>query len=234
MIVCKNCGVELDDDVQHCPLCGELVAGDGSIVSSPQSHQWPLPYPGEMTPPQKKLTWEIVSVVLLSVIMATLLIDYILNRQVTWSEYPVAVSLTAFAYVSLFAFSRQRIGVRMAGGFLLGSIFMIVLDALTAGVGWSTGLGVPLLLAANVVTGVLILSIRKSKYRGLNLVAYFVVAAAMLTVFLEGILSRFRSGTFEVDWSVIVAGCAMPVVLVLLFLHFRLKKGSHLERTFHV
>jgi hypothetical protein len=234
MNICKNCGVELEEDMLNCPLCGEAVTGDGKSRVTAPNQQQAFQYSQKMSRPQKKFTWEIVSLILLSGIIATFIIDFIINKQISWSEYPVAVSLIIFSYVSLFAFWHQRIILQMVGGLILSSVFIIVLDVFTGYDGWSVKLGIPLLLAGNFIAMALIAVIHKSKYKGINLIAYTFLGAALLCICIDGILSFFKTGAFQVQWSVIVAGSIVPVVLVLLFAHFRLKKGRSLEKTFHI
>lgn len=234
---CKNCGVELEDSVLHCPLCGERVAGSGAAggIEIPAPGQQPYtPGHGKMSPPQKKFTWEIVSIILLSAVIATLSIDFIINKRITWSEYPAGVSLIVFSYVSLFAFWNRRTVTEMAGGFVVSSFFFIVLDALTGGIRWSVKLGIPLLFLRNLVVAVLITVIRLSKYKGVNLIAYAFLGAVVLCIGIESVLSFFQTGSLRLEWSVIVAACTLPVVMVLFFVHFRLKRGRSLERIFHI
>lgn len=233
MITCNNCKVELDEDMLACPLCGESVTGKGSSQQPAANQHHTFPYSQKMSRPQKKFTWEIVSLILLSGIITTLIIDYIITKQITWSEYPVAISLTIFVYVSLFAFWHKRTIIQMTGGFIISSFFLVMLDALTANINWSLKLGIPILFADNLLVTALIVIFRLSKYKGINLLAYAFLGAAMLCICIEGILSYYKTKSIQLDWSIIVAGCVIPIVLVLLFTHFRLKKGRSLEKTFH-
>lgn len=123
MIVCRKCRVELEDDMLYCPLCGTAVTSNGSPQLSDLAQQQLFPYRQQMNQPQKKFVWEIVSIILFSGIIATLLIDFITSEAITWSEYPVAVSLVIFSYVSLFAFWCPRAMIQMGAGFTLSSSF---------------------------------------------------------------------------------------------------------------
>ncbi len=122
----------------------------------------------------------------------------------------------------------------MAGGFILSSLCLIILDLFTAGIQWSIKLAIPLLFMGNVIIAILMAIIRQSRYKAINLIAYAFLAAAIRCIFIDGSLSSFKSGSFQIKWSVIVVACTIPVVIVLLFIHFRLKKGRSLEKTFHV
>lgn len=234
-MICKNCGVELEDNMIICPLCGQPVNEEPLRKETRKVFDQGLTtHPHTMSHPQRKLTWEVVSLILISGAIATFVVNFIINKRITWSEIPAACCLTIFCYVSLFAFWNQSTLMRMTGGFVLSSLCLVILDALTAGIYWSIRLGIPLLLASNLIIGVLIILIRSSKYKGINLLAYAFLGASILCICIEGIISLFKESLIYFDWSVIVAFCIIPVVLVLLFVHFRLKKGQSLEKTFHV
>jgi len=233
IIICKNCGVELEHDMLTCPLCGESVAASGNTRQDELNKEPEFHY-DKMSQPQRKFTWEIVSLILFSGAIATFVVDFIINRFITWSELPVAISLTIFCYVSLFAFWHRNIIIQMAIGFCLSSLCLVILDALTSGIQWSIKLGMPLLFTGNLVITILLTVIRKSKTKGINLIAYAFLSAALLCICADGALSFLKTGSVHLTWSVIVAGCTFPVVFVLLVVHFRLKKGTSLEKTFHV
>lgn len=233
MIICKNCGVELEDDMLNCPLCGESVTGNKNVQPATPAELPAFTY-AKMSQPQRKFTWEIVSLILFSGAFAAFIVDFIINRQITWSELPVAISLAVFCYVSLFAFWHKQIIIQITAGFVLASLCLLILDELTGGLQWAVKLGMPLLFTSSLVIAALIAIIRQSKFKGINLIAYAFLGAALLCICTDGALSFFKTGSFHFTWSIIVFACAAPVVLVLLFVHFRLKRGRSLEKTFHV
>ena len=234
MIVCKNCGVELEKDMPACPLCG-LQVGDNVPVRPAAASQPHIFLPGPvMSAPEKKFTWEIISLVLLAASVTTFVVDYLINKTISWSQVPAAMSLTIFFYVSLFAFWQKKTIVQMAGGLVLSSISLVILDALTGGIYWAYELGIPLLFITNLVVSGYLIILRMSKDKGINLLAYGFLGAALLCVGIESILSLYNIGVIKVAWSLVVTACSVPVILVLLFVHFRMKKGRSLEKTFHI
>lgn len=233
-MICKNCGIELEDDMAVCPLCREPVGNESPTRSHVAYGKQNFPSYKEMSKPQKKLTWEIPSLILFSAAVAAFIVNFIITRHITWSEYPVAICLTIFCYVSLFAFWNKAMLIEMGGGFILSSLCLVLLDLFTGGILWSVKLAIPMLFAGNVVTALLIVIIRRSRYKGINLVAYAFLGAAILCVFIDGILCFSTTGLFQIGWSVIVIACTTPVSIVLLFAHFRLRKGRSLKKTFHV
>lgn len=235
---CKICGVELEDDMLHCPLCGYPVnnageAGDLTRVAVTRS-SYATGGTNTMSQPDKKRVWEIISITLLAATVATFLIDFILNKRITWSEYPVAICLIIFSYISLLAFVRRSLLFEIAGGFIISSILLSILDALTQGISWAFRLGIPLLFSVNFIVVAFIGTIRRTKHKGINLIGWGFIAAGILCMCTEAILSFFTTGALRLQWSVIVICCIVPVAIVLFYMHARLKKGRDLERTFHI
>jgi hypothetical protein len=230
MIICKNCEVELEDDMLTCPLCRQPV-GTESLQSS---FQGPIFYSKRMSAPQKKFTWEIVSLILLSAIVATFIVNFIIDRRITWAEYPVSISLIIFSYLSLFAFWRQQTVLQLLAGFILSSLCILVLDFATGGIDWALLPGIPLVFAATIVVILMHAIINAAKHKGINLLAWGFLCAGFLCICVESVLSYYKLRQINLNWSIIAGTCIIPIALVLLFVHFRLKKGKNLERTLHV
>ncbi len=235
---CKNCGVELEDEMNNCPLCvqnEDIIANNGFIPYSNDQLSPLFNKPRKMNKPQKKLVWEIISITILSLIIVTFSINLILSGSITWSEYPLAISLIIFSYFSFFSFLNQPTIIKVIGGFIVSSLFLLLLDALTnGGLIWAFKIGIPLLFSANVITVLLLFIFKKSKQKGINLIAYTVIAAAIFCLSIEVILSVIKTNTIHLIWSIIVIASAFPVAAVLLFVHYRLTKNHDFERTFHL
>jgi hypothetical protein len=230
MIICKNCGVELEPDIDFCPLCegsvGNTVVTDRPVLKHDFS--------GADQKLHRKAIWELVSIIFILIIVVTSLLNYCLNKKISWSEYPVAICLISFSYVSGFVFLNKRRKFHIVVAFLTSSIFVLALDQLTGGLKWSLRLGIPLLLCINIIFGSLILIINSIKQKGINIIAYSMLASALFCILVEAILDSYIKGYMHLVWSLIVSACVFPVASVLLFVHFRMKKGNDLSKIFHV
>ena len=237
MVICKNCGVELEPDMQVCPLCEEPVSVGLEKETEKPVEITNLKKPFDtraMSRPQKKATWELVSIILVMSIIVTTLIDYIISKKITWSEYPVAICLIVFSYISVFAFVDKRRKYQLIWAFVIASALIFVLDAVTGGPEWALFLGIPLLFVSNAVFAILVTVIRRSKQRGVNLIAYYFLAAALLVLGVEIITDQYLYAQIRLVWSLIVCACTIPIAAVLFFMHYRLKKGRDLNKTFHI
>ena len=232
---CRVCEVELDDAMEHCPICG-IPAG-----AEAQGQRGPLEIPGpelngalqsnEKTLLQR-IVWQVTTVVLLSAMASTLIIDLVVNSRMTWSVFPVSVSLVLFSYVTVFSFWHAQKMFLVLAGLLIASVLIAGLDWLLPDSDWLLQLGLPMLAAANFIGIALVAVIGVSKHRGLNVLAFIGVAVAILCISIEAILSIYY-GMFVLHWSVVVSACLLPAIVALLFVHYRIKRNPALERHFH-
>jgi hypothetical protein len=236
MSFCVNCGVALEDDMKQCPLCG-TPAGAFQVRNPATQRLRDVNLITETIRPEnrsllQRILWQVTSILLLSGIISTLIIDLTINKTITWSVYPVTVCIIIFSYASLFAFWNARRVFQIIAGLLISSAMFVALELLLPQSNWPLQLGLPLLCAVNFVAIVLIISIDRTKHKGLNVVAYSCVAIAVLCISIEFVVS-FYNGNMLLRWSVIVAACMLPVTAALIFMHYRIKKNPDMERIFH-
>jgi hypothetical protein len=236
MNICRNCGVELAEDMETCPLCGTYVSADN--VSKGENSQPAKPYflftkEKQEKHSLQKVLWQVSTIILFSGIIATLIIDLALNNRITWSVYPVTISLIVFSYLSLFAFWHTRIIFQLLGGWLIATILLLGIDIIVDQTRWPTLLAIPLLFAVNLITIGFIIIAGFTPRKGLNLIACAFVAIALLCLSIETIISLYTLQRILLEWSVIVAACLLPVTAALLFMYWRTRKNAHLQKIFH-
>ncbi len=236
MNICRNCGVELEESMEICPLCGASPGSDSiSKGNNFQSAKPPFLFCKEKKEKHslQKVLWQVSTVILFSGIIATLMIDVALNNRISWSIYPVAISLILFSYISLFAFWHTRIIFQLLGGWLIATLLLLGIDFLLNQTSWASLLAIPLLFAINLISIGLIIIMGVTRHKGLNLIAYTFVAIALLCISIEGIISLYRHQSIVLTWSVIVVACLLPVIAALLFMYWRTRKNAHLQKIFH-
>ncbi|MBN1415215.1 MAG: zinc-ribbon domain-containing protein [Bacteroidales bacterium] len=240
MAFCKNCGVDLEDNMNFCPLCGdsvdEKVNGIKPIEQIQNSSRENLlsDYENLTQKQRRKLFWELSGIILGSGIIVTLIMDLIINKHITWSKYTVTICLVLFVNTTIISFWRQRILLLFAGSFVSTSILLVLLDMFTLNIGWGVKLGIPFLFSFYFFALILTLLLKSSKQRGFNILAFFFIAVGGITICIDGIISFYNKNTFYLHWSLIVIVCLIPISSILFFIHYRLKKGINLKRFFHI
>ena len=232
MIICKECGVELEDRMRACPLCDTPVSTDGSeSLTLKKSKERDKP-----EAPQKyllsQILWQIAAILLLSGIAATLVINLAIQGKITWSVYPISICLMILSYVSLMSLWRTRITYQLAGGWILSSMVLVIVNVLISA-DWPLMLALPILCAVNIIALVLIFVLKTLTTKGLNIFVIVILAIAILCLVIEGIISSYFENVIRLQWSAIVSACLLPVTATILFMHFRTRNNSDLKKIFH-
>jgi hypothetical protein len=95
-------------------------------------------------------------------------------------------------------------------------------------------MGIPLLFCIYLIILIVAQLIIKSRQKGINLIAYILLAIAVTGICTEGILSLSMDGKLILHWSLILLVCMAAVSAILLFIHFRLRKATDLRKFFHL
>ena len=241
MNICKNCGVELDVEMNYCPLCGQkstISEIPGRIEKHSGKYADPVEESynfHELTELQRrKVLWELIMIILFTGFVTTVVIDLIVNSQISWSKYTLAIGFFLIINASLIAFMQRRIFLLMIFSFLSTSLLLLLLDWFSEDPYWGMHLGVPLIGCLYVILFSLIKIIQNSKRKGINIIAYSLIAAGIMGLCTEGILSLYLQNKLALQWSLILAVSITAVSTILLFIHFHLQKGTSLKKFFHI
>jgi hypothetical protein len=241
MMQCSNCGVETEENASFCSLCGE------PLVDETTGNQW-FEKSGRIGREEKmrtdyqrltgfqkrKIFWKISGLILISGIIITLIIDFTGNQNITWSKYPATISLVLFINFTLNTYLHHK-WLLLAGLSFISFILLFFLFDLYAGeTGWKTELGIAVLFVVYVTVFSLIYLILNAKQKGLNVIAWSLLATGILSVCTEAMISIYIYGRIITGWSLIVIVSAAIISLLLLYIHYRLRKATDLKRFFHI
>jgi hypothetical protein len=232
MAICKGCGVQLDDDMKVCPLCETPAVSTGmhKTVSLPVDDEKTTK--GEKKNVLQQILWQITAVLLLSAIVATLIIDLSIHGRITWSIYPISICLMVFSYASLIALWRTKMFFQLLAGWIISAMVLVVIHWNIQDE-WPLKLALPLLSAVNVLGLLLNFILIRLNAKGLNVLAIFFVFIAILCLLIEGITSFYFKESVNLQWSIIVAACLLPVTTAILFMYFRTRNNAELQKIFH-
>lgn len=241
MIRCSYCGVEVEENANFCSLCGEPVWNkDADALAYLKSRK--LQQEEKLLTDYQKLTgfqkrmvfWKISGLILISGIITTLIIDLVGNQAITWSKYPLTAGLVLYLNTTLIAFLYRKIILLLFFSFLASSVLLILLDIYAGNTGWGMQLGIPLLFTGYTGIFVFIFIVGKAEQKGLNIIAYSLIVSGVLSICIDGILSLYSGNTLRFGWSLIAMVSVAIISSLLLYIHFRLKKGTDLKRFFHI
>jgi hypothetical protein len=241
MNCCNYCGVELEVEMNYCPLCGNksnipaISIRKETILNEtkePKNESYDF---DELTHHQRrKLFWELTALILSSIVIVSFIIDLIINKQISWSKYTITIGLVLLINISLIIFMQKKVFLLLSGCFISTSLLLILLDKFNQNLGWGLHLGIPIIFFIYLIAYLLTIAIRKSRQKGINIIAYFLIALGILCMCIEGYISFHKLDMLKLQWSVIVMVSVLPISCILFFIHYRLKKVTDLKRFFHI
>ncbi len=113
---CRKCGVEVDESLRNCPLCGAHV-NDEAVRSKTE-------YPQINPKSKKRMFWEISLFISLFAVAVSVILDLIVNKTLSWSIhviFGVALPWICFARPLLLRFNVRK---RLSWGFF-GAIALL-------------------------------------------------------------------------------------------------------------
>lgn len=240
MIHCHFCGVELQDNANYCSLCGEPVLKDANI--KPDHLNMHVRRVKEHTKykhlnywQRRKIILELTALILSAEVLITTTINIVQDHALTWSVIVIAANLLLFIHIALILFYYHKRTRLFVSSYLSTVAFILLIHYQTAHNIPLLQWGIPaLFLVAYLVIFTLIALIRKIKQKGLNLIAFSMMAGGLLCLCIEAIIKMYTFGRITLNWSVIVMVATLFTAALLFYLHARLKKLNDLKRFFHI
>jgi len=232
MIICVNCGVELDDGLKSCPLCGKALGNN--IEKEFHSSNYPSDIIQLQKKENRKYLWELSIIIAFSGIAVCTIVDLLIGKGLRWSLLSDVSILALWVILTLFTYSYRRTIIIVPGLMvtILAALFFI--DLITTGLNWFFPVGLPLTIAAFMMAGIVLILYRKAHFKGFNILAAALIILSGFCVITEMVLDEYLNGRIDLRWSLITAISILPVALIISFYHYRLKKGNRLDSFFHI
>lgn len=234
MSYCTNCGVELDDDLVTCPLCG-LTIGKETVVKTNEQSEY---YPSDIILLHKEETrrhiWELSGIISFSGIAVCTIVDLVIHKSLTWSLYADTSVLASWICLTLILLAFRKYFLIFPGLLLTILTTLFLFDLFSPSVNWFFGLGLPITVALFIAVVIIMLLWKVAHFRGFNILAIAFLVLSGFCIVTEVFIDKYVSGRVDIRWSAIVAVSIFPIALVLLFVHYRMKKGKRLDSYFHV
>jgi len=235
MPICSRCGVEVEEGLTYCPLCQKPLQGEPlkePLEPAKKFPQEPPPTKKTRTNKQKRLlTWEILSVTLLTLLLITMFLDLIINRTITWSLYAIASIILVWILFTCPLLFPKKLVVLFIGETIPYFIYLLILDlADNRAIDWYLKLGLPILGVIIIIGIAIAVGSIFLKNKGLNIVALIVFGSGAICLGIDFIVNYYLRQKFTATWSLFVLASTVVVGAFLIYLHFRLLKGANLKR----
>jgi hypothetical protein len=234
MSYCTNCGVELDESLSSCPLCGFTV---GKVTITETRDQSEL-YPSDIILLHKRETrkniWELSGIISFSGIVVCTIVDLVIHKSLSWSLFADTSILVSWICLTLILLAFRKYFIIIPGFLITVLTMMFLFNLFSPPVKWFFGIGLPVTIALFVAVSIIILLWKVANFRGFNILAIAFIVLSGFCIVTEVFIDKYLSNAVDIRWSAIVAVSVLPIALVLLFVHYRMKKGKRLDSYFHV
>lgn len=234
MSYCTNCGVELDEGLTSCPLCGFTSEKKDNAESMDQSEHYPsdiiLLYKKET----RKHIWELSGVISFSGIAVCTIVDLVIHKRLSWSLFADTSILASWICLTLILLAFRKYFIIVPGLLLTILTMLFLFDIFSPPLNWFFGLGLPITFALFIAITIIILLWKVAHFKGFNILAIAFLVLSGFCIVSEVFIDKCLFNKIDIRWSVIVAVSILPITLVLLFVHYRMNKGKRLDSYFHV
>lgn len=234
MSYCTNCGVELDKDLKSCPLCGFTPGNSLQTETIATSESYPseiiLLYKKE----SRKHIWELSGIISFSAIAVCTIVDFVIHKSLTWSLYADTSILGSWIILTFILLAFRKYFLIVPGLLLTILAAQFMFDLFIPPFGWFYRIGLPVTVTFFICCSVIILLWKVAHFKGFNILAFAFLVLSGFCIVCEVFIDKFVSDKVDIRWSAIVAVSILPLALILLFVHYRMKKGKRLDSYFHV
>jgi hypothetical protein len=234
MSYCTNCGVELDENLESCPLCGVKI-GITEITETKDKSEY---YPSDIILLHRKETrrriWELSILISFSGIAICTIVDFVILKNLSWSLFADTAIMVSWICLTLFLLAFRKYYIILPGLLLTILLMLYLFDLFSPPVTWFYSLGFPISLAVFISISIVIVLWKVAHFRGFNILACAFLVLSGFCIVCEVFIDKFLFHKVDIRWSAIVAVSILPIALVLLFVHYRMQKGEHLDSYFHV
>jgi hypothetical protein len=226
--------VELDKELITCPLCG-FTAGIEENTENPIKSEH---YPSDIILLYKKETrrhiWELSGIITFSGIAVCTIVDFVIRKSLTWSLYADTSILASWICLTLILLSFRKYFIIIPGLLFTILATLILFNLFSPPVNWFYGIGLPVTITLFVCVSIMVALWKVAHFKGFNILAFAFFVLSGFCIVSEIFINKYLFDQVGIRWSAIVAVSLLPIALVLLFVHYRMKRGKRLDSYFHV
>lgn len=219
MSYCVNCGVKLKKSEKVCPLCNTKVINPNIINDDYKPGYSSLVE--EYNKINVKFLCKLITDILLVVASVTVLCDFIISKNLTWSIYVVASILYLDSKLTFVLFKKKFIPLLIELLSTEGLLFIIAY--LNNGLHWFLYLVCPFIFIIwlYIILCIFIFSKKKFNFLRRFSLAFASISAVLLVI--EGCIDLFKDEKIIFNWS-IYAVLPIAIVSILIFIFSYNKK----------
>ena len=233
MAYCVHCGVKLGDAESCCPLCGTPVVDPNDKNRVLKEKAFPPHTPEQRITISRRFLISLYTVTMLIPAVLCLVINLLLNGQVTWSAYPAGALTLLYIAALVFTLAvKYKRRSSIAAAFVLLSVYIWMCERLSASPGWFFPVALPLLAFFFASMLLLTTLYANDKLGKLTFAAAFILSAGLLCLLAETLIS-LHAGEFSLNWSLFVAAPCVFISAIFFYINSYRPLREELRRRMH-
>ena len=213
MSYCVNCGVELGQSAEKCPLCG-------TQAWHPEHWTPDAPYfptkPAVVEPVSKRALALVLTSMLVSVSLCCGMLNLILTADNPWALYVVGATAMLWVWFVLPLLARHLpIFVRLTADVLAIGLYAFLIALGLDGLSWFCSLALPILAVACVDVFVLSFLLRGGRRSRLSAIAMCIGTVGLMALGVEYCMDRFFRAAWQPTWSLVVVVICVGLIIPL-------------------
>lgn len=233
MSYCVNCGVELDADLQRCPLCHTFVINPNELKKLEHTSPYPREK-GQVEVVKRKDLGILLSVVLSATAASCALLNIFVFNQSMWSLLIIGICILLFVLaIPAVIYTKLPIYLSLLfDGIAIGG-YLYMITYLTPSPEWFWQLALPIVVLVTLLVEILTLLIRSFPVSFITTALYIFAEAAILCVGIELLIDRFLNKQLQLSWSAVVLTACGIIVIALITLLSKRRLRDEVRRRLH-
>ena len=235
MSYCVHCGVELENSEEKCPLCGTVVLDP---AEPERTHGVPRPYSGRIERLNARINRQFaaifISVFMFFAAVICLVINFITEHQLSWSQYVVSSVFLAWVLFTGPLLFRKRVVLKSILSDAAALVLFLLMIQNSEGIAvWFYSVAIPLIALVVSFFVMIELGVRAKLLRGLALASVVVLCTAVFCVVTEVLTDLYLRSTVELGWSLFVLVPCLGVICLLLLLRQKRRLNAEVKKRLH-
>lgn len=232
MSYCVNCGVELDQGANECPLCRTPVLDPTHPTDRPD-------YPFfadnrvEVPPASRRALAVLLTAMLASATMCCGILNLLLRRDIQWWLYVAGAAAMLWIWFVLPLVKRAPTWGRLTMDVAAVALYLFLISLNTGG-DWFLGFALPTVASAAAAVGLLSFLLRGNRRSPISALAMTIIAIGVLAVAVEFCADRYFFGAWQAGWSLVVATICLSLVIPLRIVRRVPSLRREAQRRFHL
>lgn len=233
MSYCVNCGVELEDSLESCPLCHTPVINPNDL----QKMKKISPYArekGQVDVVKRKDLGLIACIVLIATSLSCLLLNLFVFTGSSWCLFIIGACLLLFVLlIPAVIYTKLPIYISLLFDGIAVGIYLYMITFNTTNDHWFSGLALPILALLTILVEILTLLLRSIPTSILTTALYIFGEIAFLCVAIELLIQHYCNISLHLTWSAVVLTACGVVIAMLITVLSRRRLRDAVRRRLH-